>query len=33
VGAMVQKTAEITTTFEIIPADVAELVAAGVQGR
>jgi putative redox protein len=33
VGAMVQKTAEITSTFEIIPADVADLVAAGVQGQ
>jgi len=33
VGAMVQKTAEITSTFTIIPADVADLVAAGVQGQ
>ncbi len=33
VGAMVQKTAEFTTTFEIIPAKVAELVEAGVGGR
>jgi putative redox protein len=33
VGAMVQKTAEFTTSFEIIPADVAELVAAGVDGQ
>jgi len=33
VGAMVQKTAEITSTFEIIPAGVAELVSAGVQGQ
>jgi putative redox protein len=33
VGAMVQKTAEITSTFEIISADVADLVAAGVQGQ
>ena len=32
VGAMVQKTAEFETTFEIIPANVADLVAAGVQG-
>jgi putative redox protein len=28
VGAMVQKSAEFTTSFEIIPADVAELVTA-----
>lgn len=33
VGAMVQKSAEFTTSFEIIPADVAELVAAGVHGQ
>ena len=33
VGAMVQKTAKFETSFEIIPADVAELVAAGVHGR
>jgi putative redox protein len=33
VGAMVQKTAEFSTSFEIIPAAVAELVMAGVQGR
>ena len=33
VGAMVQKTAEFATSFEIIPADVAELVAAGVHGQ
>ena len=32
VGAMVQKSAEFTTSFEIIPAKVAELVAAGVHG-
>ncbi len=31
VGAMVRKSAEFTTTFEIIPADVPEL--AGVDGR
>jgi putative redox protein len=33
VGAMVQKSAEFTTSFEIIPAEVAELVAAGVHGQ
>jgi putative redox protein len=33
VSAMVQKTAEFTTSFEIIPAQVAELVAAGVHGQ
>lgn len=33
VGAMVHKTAEFSTSFEIIPAEVAELVTAGVQGR
>lgn len=33
VGAMVQKSAEFTTSFEIIPAKVAELVAAGVHGQ
>jgi putative redox protein len=33
VGAMVQKTAEFTTSFEIIPAEVADLVAAGVHGQ
>jgi putative redox protein len=33
VGAMVQKSAAFTTSFEIIPADVAELVAAGVHGQ
>jgi putative redox protein len=33
VGAMVQKSAELTTSFEIIPAEVAELVAAGVHGQ
>jgi uncharacterized OsmC-like protein len=33
VGAMVQKSAEFTTSFEIIPAQVAELVAAGVNGQ
>ena len=33
VGAMVQKTASFETTFEVIPADVAEVVAAGVQGQ
>ncbi len=33
VGAMVQKTAELTTSFEIIPAQVAELVEAGVHGQ
>jgi len=33
VGAMVQKTAEFTTSFEIIASDVAELVAAGVHGQ
>jgi putative redox protein len=33
VGAMVQKTAELATSFEIIPADVAELVTAGVEGQ
>jgi len=33
VGAMVQKSAEFTTSFEIIPAHVAELVAAGVNGQ
>jgi putative redox protein len=32
VGAMVQKSAAFTTSFEIIPAEVAELVAAGVHG-
>ncbi|HMK31488.1 MAG TPA: OsmC family protein [Terriglobales bacterium] len=32
VGAMIQKTAEFSTSFEIIPAQVADLVAAGVQG-
>lgn len=33
VGAMVQKSAEFTTSYEIIPAQVAELVAAGVNGQ
>jgi putative redox protein len=33
VGVMVQKSAEFTTSFEIIPAEVAELVAAGVHGQ
>lgn len=33
VGAMVQKSAAFTTSFEIIPAEVAELVAAGVHGQ
>lgn len=33
VSAMVRKTAEFTTSFEIIPAQVAELVAAGVRGQ
>ena len=33
VGAMLQKTAEFATSFEIIPAEVAELVAAGVRGQ
>ncbi len=33
VGAMVQKTAELTTSFEIIPAQVAEMVEAGVHGQ
>ena len=33
VGAMVQKTAEFVTTYEIIPAQVAELVDAGVRGQ
>jgi putative redox protein len=32
-GAMVQKSAEFTTSFEIIPAHVAELVVAGVHGQ
>jgi len=33
VGAMVRNTAEFTTSFEVIPADVADLVTAGVQGQ
>jgi putative redox protein len=33
VSAMLQKTAEFATSFEIIPAEVAELVAAGVRGQ
>jgi putative redox protein len=33
VGAMLQKTAEFITSFEIIPASVAELVSAGVHGQ
>ena len=33
VGAMVRKSAEFTTSYEIIPAQVAELVAAGVNGQ
>jgi putative redox protein len=33
VGAMVQKTAAFTTSFEIIPAEVAELVSAAVSGQ
>ncbi len=33
VGAMLQNTAQFTTRFEIIPAEVAELVEAGVSGR
>lgn len=33
VGAMVQKTAELKTTYEIIPANVAELVEVGVHGQ
>jgi putative redox protein len=33
VGAMVQKSAAFTTSFEIIPAQVAELVEAGVHGQ
>jgi putative redox protein len=33
VGAMVQKSAEFKTTYEIIPTRVAELVEAGVHGR
>jgi putative redox protein len=33
VGAMVQKTATFTTSFEIIPAEVAELVSAAVSGQ
>jgi putative redox protein len=33
VGAMVRKTAEFSTSVELIPANVAELVAAGVQGQ
>jgi putative redox protein len=33
VGAMVRKSAEFTTLFEIIPSKVAELVAAGVRGQ
>ncbi|HMK23676.1 MAG TPA: OsmC family protein [Terriglobales bacterium] len=32
VGAMIRKTAEFSTSFEIIPAQVADLVAAGVRG-
>jgi putative redox protein len=33
VGAMVQKSAEFTTSFEIIPAEVAELVVSGAHGQ
>jgi len=33
VGAMVQKSAEFKTTYEIIPARVAELVEAGIHGQ
>ncbi|MGZ7029500.1 MAG: OsmC family protein [Terriglobales bacterium] len=33
VGAMLQKTSEFTTSYEIIHANVAELVAAGVNGQ
>ena len=33
VGAMVRNTAEFSTSFEIIPAGVADLVTAGVQGQ
>jgi putative redox protein len=33
VGAMVQKSAEFKTTYEIIPAQVAELVEAGVHAQ
>ncbi|HXZ80622.1 MAG TPA: OsmC family protein [Terriglobales bacterium] len=33
VGAMIQKTAEFTTSFEIIPAQVTDLATAGVQSQ